>query len=131
MNGRRSKVLRAVALLPLLAASVLPTQIRSLVCRVTGVAMELETCCPSELEEKTPPVPHLIGENCCVVKMAHLPRLVSAPLTDGMPPNPAPPIAVGDLSAGLVFLSRVAPAFPIRPPPLGPPLFVVKRSFLI
>jgi hypothetical protein len=40
------KALWLAALLPLFAASVLATQLRTLVCRFTGAVMEGGTCCP-------------------------------------------------------------------------------------
>jgi len=55
LRGWRSKSLWVAALLPLLAASVLPTQIRTLVCRFTGAIMQEEICCPSALDENTLP----------------------------------------------------------------------------
>lgn len=131
LNGKRSKVLWAVALLPLLAASVLPTQIRTLVCRFTGAIMQLETCCPSDLEDKTPPIPQLLGESCCLVKTVDLPKLLSESSTDGTPPVHVPTLAVEQPTDGLVFVSGWTPSLPVRPPPLGPPILLVKSSFLI
>jgi hypothetical protein len=130
-SGWRSKALWVAALLPLLAASVLPTQIRTLVCRFTGAIMQEEICCPSALDEKTPPAAQLLGENCCVVKTVDLPKLVSEHSTDGLPPVQALALAVAQPSSTLVFPSRWAPSLPVRPPPHGPPILLVKRSFLI
>jgi hypothetical protein len=46
LNGRTPKALWAVALLPLFAASVLPTQISTLVCRFTDAIMHFEALGP-------------------------------------------------------------------------------------
>jgi hypothetical protein len=121
----------AAALLPLLAASVLPTQIRTLVCRFTGAIMQVETCCPSGLEGKTPPMSQLLGESCCLVKTVDLPKLLTEHRTDGVQPVQASYFAVGQPSRALVVLGGWKPSLPVRPPPLGPPILLVKRSFLI
>jgi hypothetical protein len=130
LNGRRPKALWVAALLPLLAASVLPTQIRTLVCRFTGAIMQVETCCPSD-QDRTPPTSQLLGENCCLVKTVDLPKLLSERWTDGTPPVQAPTLAVGQPSGPLELMSGWTPSLPVRPPPLGPPIFLVKHSFLI
>ena len=130
LNGRRPKALWVAALLPLLAASVLPTQIRTLVCRFTGAIMQVETCCPSD-QDRTPPTSQLLGENCCLVKTVDLPKLLSERWTDGTPPVQAPTLAVGQPSGPLELMSGWTPTLPVRPPPLGPPIFLVKHSFLI
>jgi hypothetical protein len=130
LNGRRPKALWVAALLPLLAASVLPTQFRSLVCRFTGAIMQLETCCPSD-QDQTPPTSQLLGENCCLVKTVDLPKLVSERWTDGTPPVHMAPLALGQPSGMLALVSGWTPSLPVRPPPLGPPILLVKYSFLI
>jgi hypothetical protein len=130
LRGRRSKALWAAALLPLFAASVLPTQIRTLVCRFTGAIMQLETCCPSD-QGQTPPTSQLLGETCCLVKTVDLPKLLSEHWNDGTPPIQAPTLAVGQPSAAPVLVGGWTPSLPVRPPPLGPPILLVKHSFLI
>ena len=130
LNGRRSKALWVAAILPLLAASVLPTQFRTLVCRFTGAIMQIETCCPPD-QEQAPPTSQLLGENCCLVKTVDLPKLLSERWTDGTPPVQAPTLAVGQPSGPLELMSGWTPSLPVRPPPLGPPIFLVKHSFLI
>jgi hypothetical protein len=119
------------ALVPLFAASVLPTQIRTLVCRFTGAIMQPETCCPSDLENETPAAAELLGETCCLVKTVDLPKLLSEHGSDGTPPVQAPAVAVGRPPDALELASDWAPSLPVRPPPLGPPILLVKRSFLI
>jgi hypothetical protein len=131
LSGWRSKALWVAALLPLLAASVLPTQIRTLVCRFTGAIMQEEVCCPSALDEKAPPAAQLIGEGCCVVKTVDLTKLVSENSTDGLPPVQTLALAVAQPVATLVFPRRWTPSLPVRPPPRGASILLVKRSFLI
>ena len=130
-SGRRSTVLRVAALLPLFAASVLPTQIRTLVCRFTGAIMRIETCCPPDLEEKTPPVAQLLGESCCLAKVVDLPKLISEHQPEGAPGVDAQPLVVRPTIVDLVIVGRWTPFHAVRPPPLGPPLLLLKRSFLI
>jgi hypothetical protein len=131
LSGRMSKGLWVAALLPLFAASVLPTQIRTLVCRFTGAIMQVETCCPSDLDEKTPPVSQLLGENCCLVKAVDLPKLLSEHSTAGNPPVQAAAPSVGQPSSAAVLIGGWTPSLPVRPPPVGPSILLVKRSFLI
>jgi hypothetical protein len=117
--------------LPLFAAAVLPTQIRTLVCRFTGAIMDSEVCCPSNGDDQTPPESQLLTESCCIVKTVDLPKLVSDRRVDSAP---APhhellPIAFSLETPRLV--DRAAQARPVGPPPLGPPIVLLKRSFLI
>jgi hypothetical protein len=92
--------------------------------------MQLETCCPSD-EDQPRPTSQVLGENCCLVKTVDLPKLLSEQWTDGAPPAQAPTLAVGRPSDALVLPSGWRPSLPVRPPPLGPPILLVKRSFLI
>ena len=117
--------------MPLFAATVLPTQIRTLICRVTGAIMQLETCCPSALEEETAPVAQVLGESCCLVKVVDLPKLLTEQRFDGAPPVHEPTVAVGPNVDDLIFVARSRPAHLVRPLPHGPPLLLLKRSFLI
>jgi hypothetical protein len=117
--------------LPLFAASVLPTQSRTLVCRFTGAIMQRETCCPAELDEKRPPTSELVGEDCCLVKTVDLPKLLSDSSSDGTMPVQERTLAVARTSGDLLFVRRWTHGRPLRPPPLGPPLILLKRSFLI
>lgn len=130
-HGRRSDVLRAAALLPLLAASVLPTQIRTFVCRFTGTVMQLEACCPSDRHEATAPASQLLGENCCLAKVVDLPKLLSEQLADGAPRVRVPALASEATVRDLVAVGRCTSFDSVRPPPHGPPLLLLKRSFLI
>jgi hypothetical protein len=123
--------MRGAVLIPLLLAVVLPGTLRTLVCRYTGVVMPEETCCPEpDAPDQSAPA-QLRGESCCVVKTVHLARLVSDRQT------PASELVHQELTAGVAstesYLVAVrAPS--IRRPailPVGPPLLLVKQSFLI
>ena len=131
LTGRKSKILWVAALVPLLAASVLPTRFRTLVCRFTGAVMEQETCCPSDGEAQTAQPAQLLGENCCVVKTVDLPKLLSERWAENAAPGQlalAAPLIFDDL----VPVDRWVTTFhPVRPPPVGPPILLLKRSFLI
>jgi len=131
LTGRRSKVLWVAALVPLLAACVLPTQIRTLVCRFTGAVMDQETCCPSDGEDQTARPAQLFGENCCVVKTVDLPKLLTERWADSAAPGQQA-LAVTVTFDDLGLVDRWATTFhPVRPPPFGPPILLIKRSFLI
>ncbi|HVV51250.1 MAG TPA: hypothetical protein VHO06_16395 [Polyangia bacterium] len=109
----------------------MPTQIRTLVCRFTGAIMRLEACCPSDLEEKTAPVAQLLGESCCLAKVVDLPKLLSDHQPDGSPTLHEQALAAGPTVEVLVPVVRWTPFHAVRPPPHGPPLILLKRSFLI
>jgi hypothetical protein len=129
--GRRSKVLWVAAVVPLLAASVLPSQFRTLVCRFTGAIMEQGRCCPSDDEEQTALPAQLLDEDCCVVKTVDLPKLLSERWGESATPSQQ---ALADTATftDLVLVDRWATTFhPVRPPLLGRSLLLVKRSFLI
>jgi hypothetical protein len=131
LSGRMSKLLWVAALVPLLAASVLPTQISTLVCRFTGAVMEQENCCPSDADEQTARPAQLFGENCCVLKTVELPKLLSEHRADSAAPGQQSLVATLTFDH-LVLVDRWATTFhPIGPPPHGPPILLVKRSFLI
>lgn len=140
-SGSRSKVLWMAALLPLFAASVLPAQLRTLICRVTGAVMEVERCCPAAPTPQAlsaagtaEDIPARLSEpGCCVVETIDLGTLVAEDRADGVPPS-----SVGAISetpmAGMAVAARLSPRWSAsqdRPPPVGPPLLLVKRSFLI
>ena len=131
LGGRTLTVLRVAALLPLFAATVLPPQIRTLVCRFTGAIMQLETCCPSDLDKEPAPGAELLGESCCVAKVVDLPKLLSEQLDDAAPALHEQALAAGFTVERLVPVGRWTPSHAVRPPPLGPPLILLKRSFLI
>jgi len=131
LKGRWAKLFWMAALLPLFGASVLPTHMRALVCRFTGALMDEEACCPAGDEKQAAPVARLLDQGCCVVRTVDLPKLLSDHQADG--PAPCDPQALvwtvtSELpppDAAGVSLHRV------RPPPLGPPLRLLKSSFLI
>jgi hypothetical protein len=119
------------ALLPLVAAVVLPTQIQTLVCRFTGAIMDVEKCCPSGRAERPISQAHLLAENCCLVKTVDLAKLVSERRAESPPPGPEQPVATGSAFETPELADRRVEIDPVGPPPLGPPIRLLKRSFLI
>jgi hypothetical protein len=129
--GTRSKLLWMAALVPLFAASVLPTRISTLVCRVTGAVMEMEVCCPASDGAQGPTQAQLAGENCCVLKAVDLRPLLSDSRYEGAP-RISPPFVAAAPAAGVPLLPIIADhRRAARPPIVGPPLLLLKRSFLI
>jgi len=129
--GRWRKALWMAAILPLFAASVLPTQLRTLICRFTGAVMEVEICCPADQDGKTDKQAQLLDENCRIVKTVDLGKLLSERRPQGAP---SPDTTISTVALGpAVALPAGAHAHdrPVGPPPLGPPLILLKRSFLI
>jgi hypothetical protein len=118
------------ALVPLFAAAVLPTQIRTLVCRFTGAIMDIESCCP-ERAEQAPPQGELLNETCCIVRTVDLQKLVSERRSDNTPARPEPVLATLTVLRAPVIADRQPEGRPVGPPPLGPPIILLKRSFLI
>jgi hypothetical protein len=130
-GGVGSKALWLAALFPLLAASVLPTQIRTLVCRLSGAVMQLEKCCPEKVVGELQVEAQLRDETCCVVKTVDLGRLLSQGRSDGASPR-IPAVVVVDIGPSFVQpVLDVRRERPVGPPPVGPPLILLKRSFLI
>jgi len=122
------------ALLPLFAASVLPAQLQTLVCRMTGAVMAIESGCPAPAQTAAPSaegVESVSDLGCCVVQTIDLGGLVAEHRADGAPPSlPAPAVATSTM--GMVLAPRPRSSVrQDRPPPVGPPLLLVKRSFLI
>ena len=130
-KGRWSKLLWIAALVPLFGATVLPTQLRALVCRVTGVLMDEKACCPAGDQTQAASVSRLFDQGCCVVRTVDLPKLLSDHQADGPIRWDGQPLVF----AGAAELTRPdavgLPSPRVRPPPLGPPLRFLKRSFLI
>jgi hypothetical protein len=138
-SSRWSKILWMAALLPLFAASVLPAQLRTLICRVTGAVMELETTCPAASMAQEPVVAAIsdggsatISEpGCCVVETIDLGRPLAEHGPEGAAPSSFTPVAA-TLTPRLVLAGRAtSKERQDRPPPAGPPLLLLKRSFLI
>ena len=131
LKGRGAKLFWMAALLPLFGASVLPTHRRALVCRFTGALMDEESCCPAGGEKQAAPVARLLDQGCCVVRTVDLPKLVSDHQADG----PAPcdwQALVSTVTSELPPPDAAGiPLHRVRPPPLGPPLRLLKSSFLI
>jgi len=137
-SGSWSKVLWMAALLPLFAASVLPTQLRTLICRVTGAVMEVDACCPAapaaqgQQGQMVAGISESISDpGCCAIQTVDLDGLLAEHRSDEAPPSSVAPAAPAPM-AGLVLVARPTPsARQDRPPPVGPPLLLLKRSFLI
>ena len=130
-KGRWSKLLWMVALVPLFGASVLPTQVRALVCRFTGALMDEETCCPSHDQKQAEPMAQLREQGCCVVRTVELPKLLSEHQVDGPVRFDGLPLLSAPISELPAPSAADLPFHRVRPPPLGPPLRLLKRSFLI
>jgi len=140
MRSRRwSKVLWVAALLPLFAASVLPSQLRTLICRVTGAVMEVEAgCMAASMAEGQTAAEISDGRSvsvsdlgCCVVETVDLGRPLAEQRSEG-PPPPSFTLASATPAASVILAGRVTPhRRQDRPPPAGPPLLLAKRSFLI
>ena len=91
--------------MPLFAASVLPTQLRTLICRLTGAVMDVET--------------------------VDLGKLVAERRSEGAPPPELTAIAAAPMPVLLLPNAAAPDVRPVRPPTVGPPLLLLKRSFLI
>ena len=132
MSRRRcSKLLGIAVVVPLFLGAVAPDQLRTLVCRYTGVVMPEEACCPqrSDLDVQAPA--RLRDESCCAVKIVRLVKLVSDQRNEAAPPGHL------DVPARLVTAeSNLIPVRVVRvlgpsTPADGPPMILVKHAFLI
>jgi len=132
-NGRLAKTMWLAVLVPLFLAAVLPDQVRTLVCRFSGAVMD-EDCCPPEADEAVETEARVRNESCCSIKTIELARLVSDRRVEPASHRcyelraHVPNIEVSDRStrpAGLALIRYAAP------PHVGPPIVLLKRSFLI
>ena len=139
-SGSWSKVLWMAALLPLFAASVLPAHLRTLICRVTGAVMEVESCCPAApaAQGQTAVGSSETGSEgisdlgCCAVETIDLGGLLAEHRTEGAASSSFSLLSATPIGAVVVVVSpRASSVRQDRPPPVGPPLLLVKRSFLI
>lgn len=124
-------VLRAAALLPVLLAAVLPTHVLTLVCRF-GAVMDVESCCPAEHDAVSINEARVRDEPCCTLRMVDLEHSVSEQQS-----------YIAPASHHEIGIAVIVPAFARRPtdsfvrirstapPHLGPPLILLKQSFLI
>jgi len=130
-TGRWSRALWIAALLPLFAVSVLPTQLRTFICRFTGAVMDVETCCPADPDAQVRADAQLSEQGCCDVKTVDLGRLVAERRSENASPPELTTIAPGLMP--VVLLPDAAAPDPrrFRPPSVGRPLLLLKRSFLI
>ena len=131
LRGSWAKLFWTATLLSLFGASVLPTHMRALVCRFTGALMDEEACCPTGAAKQAAPVARLLDQGCCVVRTVDLPKLLSDHQADG--PAPCDWQARGSMVSSEAPPPDAAsiPLHRVRPPPLGPPLRLLKSSFLI
>jgi hypothetical protein len=135
---RRPRILTlfsAAILLPLLVASVVAGTSTVLLCR-TGAVMSVDECCPAEHAEAAPEAPahaSLVDEPCCAVVTVELARPVSDRHAEAAPQVAPPPVALLPPSQPLdAPQSARPPAIRTRRPPyVGPPLVLLKSSFLI
>lgn len=153
-RANRSRLTTRAVLLPLSIAlsivfalvAVLPDQFRTLHCRYTGLVMDEVACCPSVGQ---PGAPREVwrGEACCLVRSVELARLASEREREdanhrlsqrrpesGGASHLAP--AAGALMTAPALLARAAPSRDARSlalarPRVGPPLLLLKQSFLI
>jgi len=131
LGGRRSRTLWIAAVLPLFAAAVLPTHFQTLVCRFSGIVMDIEVCCPSVPRESRDTHSQLRAEDCCVLKSVDLQKLVTERRTDGAQPREHEALAAMPLVGTSDPSRRQNHALQVGPPPMGPPILLLKRSFLI
>jgi hypothetical protein len=116
---------------PLFVAAVLPTQARSLVCRFTGMVMDMEACCPSGREDRVETHAQLLDETCCVLKTVDLQTVVSERRYDSAQPRDQELLAATPVIQEFELSGHPAQIHQIEPPPFGPPILLLKRSFLI
>jgi hypothetical protein len=131
MRGRRlSRFLWMATVVPLFVAAVLPSHVSTFACRSTGVMMQVETCCPGDEKANRHPQSRLRDEACCSITTIDLARLVSnrpteTPFRQHEVSVKLPATAVSVSPAGLALIRYVAPHN------VGPPILLLKRSFLI
>ena len=136
MVARRTRWLRALLVAPVLAFALGASSHLAIRCTITGLLMP-ESCCPdvSDLTPAPAPQPSVDDAGCCervTVATARIPATGS----DSLHARPvqlsalqATPLAV--LIADRPPLRPHADRRASRPPGSAPPLYVVKRAFLI
>jgi hypothetical protein len=121
---------RLAALLPVVLAAVLPSHALVVVCRFGGV-MDVESCCPAEHRDEAAVIEATVHDEPCCALVA---KDFAPPASDlqGDLVQAVPPTAVQ------VVVATVPPppqrfrlVRSVIPPPLGPPIILVKQSFLI
>lgn len=118
------------AVAPLLIASVLPDHVRTLVCRFSGAVMT-EECCPPEGGQAAQTQTELRDESCCVVKTTDLGRLVSDRRAETEPARHYAVLAVAPPASASPPTGCVAVIRFVSGAAIGPPIVLLKRSFLI
>jgi hypothetical protein len=119
------------AILPLFAASVLPTQLRTLICRFSGAVMEVEACCPEDPDGNVMAQAQLLDESCCIAKTVDLDKLISERRPEGAPTPDVTYLPIAPAPEVPIPTTADVHGRAVGPPPLGPPLILLKRSFLI
>jgi hypothetical protein len=118
------------AVAPLLLASVLPDHVRTLVCRFSGAVMT-EECCRPESDQTAQTQTELRDESCCVVRTTDLRRLVSDRPAETGPIRHYELRAVASQTVLPAPITGAAVIRSVAPPAVGPPIVLLKRSFLI
>ena len=129
-SGRLSKAVWMAVVVPLFLAAVLPAHSSTLVCRFTGAVMA-EDCCPRQPDEKVEPQTELREQACCALKTIDLARLVSDRRAETEAVRhyaPWTPIAATFIPRPATFVGLIRS---IASPAVGPPIVLLKRSFLI
>jgi hypothetical protein len=130
-KGRLSKALWTAAIVPLFLAAILPDHVRTLVCRVSGLVMDEEDCCPLVADQTVDTDAQFRDESCCVVRTIDLGRLVSDRRVDTRPIRHCELRAGAPSTSPSPLVNCVAPIRPVAAPAVGPPIVLLKRSFLI
>jgi hypothetical protein len=128
VRGRRLFTL--ATLLPVLVAIILPAVASVSVCRY-GMVMDADACCPKPADRDRDPGARLEDAPCCAKQAVAFDRLISERSTriDHIP--------LSRVAASVVSLAPAWPAASPRllprlsPPPIGPPVRLIKQSFLL
>jgi hypothetical protein len=122
---------RALALLPLLLlVASLPAQVL-LRCRFDG-RLRTACCCPDQKDAEGPATPAVSGRSCCQREASRDGAPTVAVGRAASAPEAAAPALVPLLSVDVAAPGRPSAQIPrSRPPPAGPPLTLLKHSFLI
>ena len=134
MRERRiQQLLWAVALMPVFFVAVLPDHVRTLVCRF-GAVMNVESCCPSERADASETQARIQDEPWCSFRTVTLLKLPSERPTEGGSLRHCEPTLQGVTKSSPSvpnLVVRFAMRRSVAPPPLGPPIVLLKSSFLI
>ena len=139
MDKRRAaKRLRIAVIGPLVLAAFLPCRATALVCRVSGISMPADACCPdpddgalaSSRPDQVALATRLTEEGCCLLRTIHARSHIAVRSVGTTIPRPtsSPAMLAADQLAPLAncLPSSLYADVSFRPPPL-----VLKRSRLI